>query len=62
LLISGKATTPAIEPSGSISAGSSVGYACGPPSDIVSQASGSQALGSFSLSTGASVPFSGTWR
>ena len=48
-------------PSGTVTASGSLTVACGQLIATQAQTVGSQAVGSFSLSNGASVPFSGVW-
>jgi len=59
--VSGKAMAPTAAPAGAIGASSSASFTCGPFTAPVAQTVGSQAIGQFSLSNGASVPFSGVW-
>jgi len=59
--IGGVAVACNAAPTGTISASSSLSVTCLQAAATNAQTVGSQAIGQFSLSNGASVPFSGTW-
>ena len=59
--VGGVAKSPTAAPAGTIGASGSATVTCGPFTAPVAQTVGSQAIGQFSLSNGASVPFSGVW-
>jgi hypothetical protein len=63
LQIGGKAVPPAATFTAvPVTASGSAPATCGPPTTVVAQTVGSQAVGSFTLSNGATVSFTSTWQ